>query len=70
MIPIPIRRLSLLKPRPKARPRARVVVTGLGLVTCLGVGTHHVWKKIVEGKSGISNVKGEGHYLCYKILDK
>jgi 3-oxoacyl-[acyl-carrier-protein] synthase II len=34
----------------------RVVVTGLGLVTPLGIGVEETWSALVAGKSGISRV--------------
>ena len=36
----------------------RIVVTGLGMVTPLGVGVDHNWKQILAGKSGIDRITG------------
>jgi len=36
----------------------RVVVTGLGLVTPLGEGVEHNWKKLLVGESGVGAIQG------------
>jgi len=35
----------------------RVVVTGMGIASPLGVGVEHVWKKLIAGQSGISAIQ-------------
>ena len=37
-----------------------MVVTGIGLVTCLGVGKDFVWRKLIQGCCGITKVRGQG----------
>jgi 3-oxoacyl-[acyl-carrier-protein] synthase II len=39
-----------------ARER-RVVVTGMGIASPLGIGVPHVWQKLIEGQSGISAIQ-------------
>ncbi len=46
----------------------RVVVTGMGIVSPLGVGVDHVWKRLIAGDSGISAItKFETSDLAAKI---
>ncbi|UPY36368.1 beta-ketoacyl-ACP synthase II [Sediminicoccus sp. KRV36] len=35
----------------------RVVVTGMGIASPLGLGVEHVWRRLINGESGISNIQ-------------
>ncbi len=41
----------------KRDPKRRVVVTGLGVVSFLGIGVEEFWKNLIAGKSGISEIE-------------
>ncbi|MFD8422799.1 beta-ketoacyl-[acyl-carrier-protein] synthase family protein [Streptomyces sp. NPDC059466] len=52
------------RPRPRraaeaARAPRRVVVTGLGAVTPLGIGVAELWQGLLEGRCGIRELEGE-----------
>lgn len=46
----------------------RVVVTGLGLVTPLGIGVSHSWKQLINAKSGIISTSQLGDAEKYKDI--
>jgi len=52
---------SIIRTYMKAsRPCNRVVVTGLGIVSPLGIGAKLSWNNILQGKSGASRISDEG----------
>ncbi len=47
----------MIKPPREANNKRRVVVTGLGVVSSLGIGWEEFWKNLIAGKSGISRIE-------------
>ncbi len=45
----------------------RVVVTGMGMISPLGVGVDFSWNNLIAGKSGIDNLKFEAPYLNSQV---
>jgi 3-oxoacyl-[acyl-carrier-protein] synthase II len=43
-------------PQVQPNARRRVVVTGMGIVTCLGTGLEAFWQGLIEGRSGIARL--------------
>ena len=39
---------------------ARIVITGLGIVSPIGIGVEHFWKTALEGRSGITSIPSFG----------
>jgi 3-oxoacyl-[acyl-carrier-protein] synthase II len=44
---------------PSTKPPSRIVITGMGAVTNLGLDTKSTWAAMREGRSGISRIDGE-----------
>jgi 3-oxoacyl-[acyl-carrier-protein] synthase II len=42
--------------------KRRVVVTGLGVISSIGIGWQEFWKNLIAGKSGISRIEGSENY--------
>ena len=41
----------------KKPDKQRVVVTGLGVISSIGIGVQDFWKNLIAGKSGISEIE-------------
>jgi 3-oxoacyl-[acyl-carrier-protein] synthase II len=41
---------------------ARVVITGMGIVSSIGIGISHFWKAALRGQSGISTIQSFGDF--------
>ena len=46
----------------------RVVVTGLGCVSPLGLTAPSTWKNLVAGECGISRLQSEGKFVFFNLI--
>ena len=46
----------------------RVVITGLGVISSIGIGKNDFWKNLIDGKTGTSEIEGidTSQYPCHK----
>ena len=42
--------------------KSRVVVTGMGVVSPIGIGVDNFWNSILEGKSGIGKIESDAEW--------
>lgn len=40
-----------------SEPRRRIVVTGLGVVSCYGMDVNHFYDQLLDGKSGVTHIE-------------
>ena len=55
---------SALPPPPATMPRRRVVVTGVGLVSPLGVGAERAWRRVLAGRCGVRALDFGERFPC------
>lgn len=60
--------VDILVKKSKSDNDRRVVVTGLGVVSSIGIGWPEFWKNLIAGKSGISDIEyiDTSDYECHK----
>lgn len=60
----------LLSSAPKMASQCRVVVTGLGVVSPLGLTVPHVWSSILSAKSGVTRIPADFYPRNPELMEK